>query len=88
LGRIEAKLLSEIDGLESQVRRIELPTAIYDLGDDPHGVWESLSVVQRREIIRVLLDIRIMPSKTVRGSRKFDPDSIAVTWKQHVTQSA
>lgn len=88
LGRIEAKLLSEIEALENQVRRIELPTAIYDLSDDPHGVWESLSIVQRREIIRVLLDIRIMPSKTVKGSRKFDPDSIAVTWKQHVTQNA
>lgn len=87
LARVEATMLNEIDALEKQVRRVELPTTVCDLAESPAEVWEGLSIVQRREVIRVLLDVKIMLSTLKPGSRAFDPNSIDVTWKQNPTQA-
>jgi site-specific DNA recombinase len=80
LGRIEATLLAEIKAAEDRARRAALPSAVRDLaGVDVAAVWDDLPITTRREVIRTLAEIRILP--TGRGTRHFDPDSVSITWR-------
>jgi site-specific DNA recombinase len=80
LGRIEATLLAEIKAAEDRARRAALPSAIRELaGVDVAAVWNDLPITTRREVIRTLAEIRIMP--TGRGARHFDPESVRIDWR-------
>ncbi len=78
LARIEAKLLQEIEGLEKTLRRSAVPTSVHDLADNPE-VWQSLPISVKREIIKLLMQVRIMKSE--RGRKVFDPNQIEIEWR-------
>jgi len=81
LSRIEARLLPEIDAADRRARAAVTSPLVGDTaGPDARKRWAKLTLPQRREIISTLMTVRIMP--TVRGSRVFRPESIAITWKQ------
>jgi len=42
-------------------------------------VWKSLPLARKRAVVRLLVDVTIMP--TARRGRGLDPDSIQVTWR-------
>ena len=79
LGKIEAQLLAEIEVLESRIRRYDVPTVVYDLAANPAACWATLSLEQQREVVRTLVEIRILPGHT--GSKRFDPETVEVRWR-------
>ena len=46
---------------------------------DPAEVWATLSPVQRRAVVRLLVEVTVLPTRRGFG---FDPDSIDITWWQ------
>jgi len=85
LGRVESALLREIADLERQVRVSVFPDAVYDVAQDAEAVWQTLSLRQRREVVRWLVDIRLLPIGRT-GRREFDPAGVAVTWRVSVAE--
>jgi site-specific DNA recombinase len=82
LTKIEARLLPEIKAAERRARAAAVSPAVSDLaGEGVDRRWDRLTIEQRREIIRLLLDITVLPSKRPTGSRGFDPDAIRLEWK-------
>jgi DNA invertase Pin-like site-specific DNA recombinase len=79
LGRIESRLLREIAEVERRAQRPAFPAMMNDLTRDPERVWQTLSLAQKREVIRLLLSIELLPAR--RGVRKLDPETIRVTWR-------
>lgn len=45
------------------------------------AVWEKLSLGQQREIVKLLLDVTVLPAKR-RGGPGFDPEAVQVVWKR------
>lgn len=84
LGRIEANLLTEIEVLESRIRRYDVPSVVYELAKSPAERWATLTLEQKREVLRTLLEIRILPGHS--GSRRFDPETIEVSWRGSVAE--
>jgi len=81
LARIEARLLPEIKAAERRARAtVTSPLVAATAGVDARTHWAELSLPQRREIISTLMSVRILP--TVRGSRTFNPESIAIEWRR------
>jgi len=82
LGRIEADLMPEIAEVERRTRLVSLPTVAADLAtaDNVMASWDALSVEQRREIVRALVDVVVHPV-TNRGPG-CDPSSVTITWKR------
>jgi site-specific DNA recombinase len=80
LSRIEASLLPEIAAAEKRAQRAALSPVVADTaGPDAAERWARLSLPPKREIIRTLMTVRIMPTK--RGARSFDPEHIEISWK-------
>jgi DNA invertase Pin-like site-specific DNA recombinase len=79
LSRIEARLLPQIAVAERAAAVRPVPTCVSEAaGPDAERRWDAMSLTQRREIIRALVEIRILP--TGRGRRIFDPTSVEVRW--------
>lgn len=81
LARIESKLLAEIEAQEATVRRFDVPSVVYDLVKKPKKVWGTLTLEQKREVIRCLVEIRVHKSSIPGGTRRFDPSTIEVRWQ-------
>ncbi len=80
LARIEARLLPEIDAADRRARAaVTSPLVAATAGVNARKHWAKLSLPQRREIVSTLMTVRIMPTR--RGSRTFDPESVAIEWK-------
>lgn len=77
---IEAKLLAEIREAERRAVPRGVPPGVTELacGDAVAG-WEAMSVQQRRQVIRALMVVRILP--TGKGTRFFSPDSVEIIWR-------
>ena len=82
LGKVEADLLPQIKQAERRARAATIPPNIGDLaGLGVDERWDALTVEQRREVIRVLLDVTVLPSTRPRGSTGFDPDAVRIEWR-------
>jgi len=81
LARVEASLLPKIEDADRRGVPSTLPPVLADVGRqvDVGAWWKGLNVQHQREVIRILVDVRIMP--TQRGQRRFDPDAIGITWR-------
>lgn len=80
LARIEAQLLPQLEAAESRARQVVLSPLVAEVGGpDAEARWEGLSIPQRRELIRALMTVRILPAG--RGRRVFDPKLIEITWR-------
>jgi site-specific DNA recombinase len=82
LGKVEAELVPRIKAAEKRARAPSVPPNIADLvGEGVDERWDALSVEQRREVVRLLLDITVKPTTKPRGSRGFDPDAVELEWR-------
>ena len=80
LARIEARLLEQIKTTERRAHPRGLPSVVSELASpEAAASWHSLSVPQRREVIRALLVPRIHLSG--KGTRIFNPDRIEIIWR-------
>ncbi len=80
LARIEATLLPEIESAERRAREVTVAPVLRQVARaDVADIWDGLPITTRREVIRALMEVRIMPA--VRGAQRFDPRSIAITWR-------
>lgn len=78
LARIEGQLLAETADLEKKMRRVDVPLVVAQMANQPRKVWATLSITQRRDVIRSLVEIRVL--KMRKGARPVPPESIAVDW--------
>ena len=46
---------------------------------DVREAWEAMTVPQRREVVPLLVSVRLLP--TGRRGNVFDPASVQITWK-------
>jgi site-specific DNA recombinase len=78
---IEAKLQPQIDAAEANARAgISSPLVAKLAGPGARQRWEDFNVVDRRTVVRSLLNIRI--KKIVHGNNvRFNPLDIDITWK-------
>jgi site-specific DNA recombinase len=82
LGKVEADLVPRIKAADKRARAAAIPPNIEELaGDGVDERWDALTVEQRREVIRLLLDITVLPSTRPRGSTGFDPDAVRLEWR-------
>lgn len=80
LAKVEAKLLPRIAELEKLAQPLAIPPTLRALATpDPAKVWANLAVGQQREVIQLLMEVRVNP--TLRGARTFDPQRVAITWR-------
>ncbi|WP_415395153.1 recombinase family protein [Rhodococcus globerulus] len=78
LSRIEAKLQPQIDAAMKRIR----PTVRHPLlgsidSSTIRADWPGLPIEQRRELVRALCVITILPT---RKGKRFDPNDITMTW--------
>jgi len=78
LHRIEATLLPQIEAAEARARQIDIPNVVHELVANPRAIWQELTIVQKREVINLLMTIRI--NKSRRGERKLNPEAIEIAW--------
>lgn len=77
--RMEARLLRQIDEAKARARRAALaPIVIDTVGPNARARWESYTLEKKRDLIRALVRVRLMPTGGRTG--KFDPDSVAIDW--------
>jgi site-specific DNA recombinase len=79
LARIEARLLPEIEALEAKATRTIPPLVREIAGPDAGRRWHGLTMEQKRSVIRVLMEIRLLP--VGKGKRTFDPRRVEITWR-------
>lgn len=79
LGTIETELRSRIAEAQRRIRYDALPTIAAELAgaDDIDAEWDAYSVEQRRELIKSLFEVVVLPVKT-RGRKAFDPTRIRI----------
>lgn len=81
LARVEARLLPMIEAAERKARPRVLPTAVAELaGPRAADAWMALTMPQRREVVRLLLDVTILRVGG-RAYARFDPESVRITWR-------
>lgn len=80
LARVESRLLAEIDEVEQRSFTARVPQVLREVaGPDLDQRWPTLPIAVRREVIDLLMEIRVF--RTVRGERKFRPERVQVTWR-------
>lgn len=77
LAKLEAKLLPRIRQLERQAQRAPSPHVLELVGPNARRHWGRMDVATRREVVRALMTVTIMPTKR---RKIFDPESIRVEW--------
>lgn len=66
-----------LTGIAAQLAATDTPDPLADFRDRPaRAVWDGLSLARRREIAKLLVNVRFMPARQ-RGP-KFDPESLQV----------
>jgi site-specific DNA recombinase len=66
--------------VEAQIRASAEADPLPEFRDRPaRAVWESLTIARKRAIVRLLLDVTMLP--TTRRGRGFDPDSVLTEWR-------
>jgi hypothetical protein len=80
LTTINAALRPKLDQAQSDAASPDRARVLGNLvkATDPATVWERMTPDRRRAIVDMLVEIRIMPTRT--GPR-FDPKSVKITWK-------
>lgn len=77
LSRIERHLLAEIAAAEDRARKGSTSTVLTGvIGPDIADRWGALPITTRREVIRTLARVTILPWGS--GRRVFDPDSVRI----------
>lgn len=79
LAKIERRLLADIEAAQARAQAVTVSPLLRTLaGPDIRERWASLTVGTRREVIDLLMVIKV--NKTVRGSR-FRPERVDIEWR-------
>lgn len=83
LARIEATLLPQIADAEARMRaNTEISPLVDDLiGPDAQNTWDSFTVIDRRAVVRSLIEVKVMPV-TYGNTQRFDPRDVEIRWRQ------
>lgn len=77
---IEAGLLPKLAAAEDRARALAAPPPLPELdGVDVGARWDELPVATQRDVVRLLMDITVMPSAR-RGAR-LSGDRLHITWR-------
>lgn len=86
LVRMEALLLPQIKAAERRARSVSVAPLLRQVArPDIAETWDDLPLTARREVIRSLVTVRILPAR--RGARSFDPATVEVRWTWGSRQS-
>lgn len=81
-GRIEARLLAQIEDARRRATPQEVPAVVLDLaGPDAASRWDGLPVENQRQVVRALLRVRVHRSSRGPGARGFDASAIELVWR-------
>lgn len=79
LARINERLKADIARAEDRMRRAAPDPAVADAaGPGARAAWEASPLEQKRNIIRALCDVTVLPSGP---GVKFDPDQVKIEWR-------
>lgn len=80
LAAIEADLTPQIRAAEQRVRRLLVPKALHGLDlSDPAAEWDAMDVPARRQLLRDLMTVTILPAgKGNRGRRGLDESRVRI----------
>jgi site-specific DNA recombinase len=81
LSKIEARLLPEIEKLTERATRTVPAVVMEAAGPDAAARWERFEVDRKRQVIRALMTVALLP--TGRGRRTFDPERVRVDWRRY-----
>jgi site-specific DNA recombinase len=82
LGKVEADLVPRVRQAERRVRAAVVPPNLEQFaGAGVDRRWKQLTVEQCRDVIRLLVDVTVLPSTRPRGSTGFDPDAVRLEWR-------
>ncbi|MEU8312907.1 recombinase family protein [Micromonospora sp. NPDC049033] len=80
LAKIEGRLLGEIEAAERRAYAAQVPQILKEVARPDIGdVWHGLPVALRREVIDLLMVVKVHP--TGRGQRTFRPERVEIEWK-------
>lgn len=80
VARIEARLLPEIEAAERRAASVRVAPVLRDVvRPDIADVWPTLAIGQRREVIRTLMDITLLPHQP--GSRNDPSLRVVIDWR-------
>jgi DNA invertase Pin-like site-specific DNA recombinase len=78
-------LRTRLDELERKIADAYRGSALEDFADgaDPGEVWDGLPLEKRRDVVDLLMTVRILPGKAGRKAHGiyFDPHSVEIKWK-------
>jgi hypothetical protein len=81
LAKIEAGLLEDIAAARSRAEAVAVEPVLRSVvRADLADVWEDLPIAARREVVSILLEIKVR--RIGRGKRIFDPRRVSLTWKR------
>lgn len=73
----EADLLPKIEAADKRVRELSMPAALAHLaGVDVDATWDSLSVAVRREIVRRVMRVTLLPAE--RPGQRWRPERVLI----------
>jgi site-specific DNA recombinase len=83
LAKIEVKLKPKIAAAERAARGRVVPPIVRDLaGKNVDQRWDKLTIEQQRDVVRLLVDVTVLPSKRPPGTRGFDPNAVKIEWRK------
>jgi DNA invertase Pin-like site-specific DNA recombinase len=82
LAKVEANLTPKIKAAEKRARAAAVPPNLDALaGEGVDARWDALTIEQRREVVRVLVHVTVLPTTKPKGTRGFDPDAVKLEWR-------
>lgn len=70
--------LAQVESRLGQARRGSLLSE-FPRGQEPAEIWKGLSMDRKRDIVRELVDVTVLP--VGRGGAKYDPEAVRIEWK-------
>lgn len=86
--QMEQTLLPKIEAAEARARQVGNPVLQKFANGNTEQVWESLSIVDRREVVRECLSVTILRVKVRNPRRIFDPGTVRIVPKKMISIDA
>jgi site-specific DNA recombinase len=81
LAKIEPGMLADIEAARARAQAVAVEPVLRSMiRPDLAEVWEDFPIAARREVVSILLEIKVRP--VGRGKRIFDPKRVAHSWKR------
>lgn len=78
LARATERLTPQIEAATEKARSEYTHPLLVRIGESSNSIFNSWTIEEKRELIRVTLAVTIL--KTKQGRRTFDPDTVSVEW--------